>query len=432
MKKLSITAKKIIVTVLVVLLSVGTFFLGYGVREWKMNPSAAKLDDILNLIENNYDGEFDRDKFIASAVSGSLDRFSAYFTESEYKTNLEQSQGIKKGKLGISFYTGTNRIYSVEGNSPAEKAGITSGEVIGVKGKDEAEFTVVETSADFLEKYSVFELDEEFFLKIKTCDGVKEYTVKKSDYLQSFVWYQDFSGSYGLTKTDGKWETEKLGFDLVSEVKDGYCFVRFASFYGDAETQMEAVLEKMKSNGIKKIVLDLRQNGGGYLDVLCGITRFFCPGKPAQAVAVAQYKKGSYVFKAPLSANRYGDFGFEKIVLLMSEGTASASEALAGAILDYDEKFGKNIVKIVLSDSVLQNADGTQMTVYRSYGKGIMQSHYKLSDGSVLKMTNAHLTWPVSGKTIHGVGITPDTDSRVVGVKSIEGKDAQAEFAMAD
>ena len=70
MKKLSVKTKRVIAAVAAAVLLCGTFFLGFKSREWFMNPAAAKLDEILKLIEDNYDGEFDRDKFISSAVSG--------------------------------------------------------------------------------------------------------------------------------------------------------------------------------------------------------------------------------------------------------------------------------------------------------------------------------------------------------------------------
>ena len=431
MKKLSVKTKRVIAAVAAAVLLCGTFFLGFKSREWFMNPAAAKLDEILKLIEDNYDGEFDRDKFISSAVSGTLDRYSTYYTESEYKETEDRHQGINKGKLGISFYTGTNRIYSVAGNSPAEKAGITSGEIVGIKAADESEYKVVAKFEDFSENYSAFELDEEFFVKIKNGENIAEYAVKKSDYVESYVWYKDFSGSYGLTLNKGVWQLEKLGYSLPVDVKEGYAYIKFSSFYGEAENQMEKALEKMKENGIKKVVLDLRKNGGGYMNVFCGISRFFCPGKSGQPTSIARYTKSSYTFCAPKSANRYDDFAFESIALLMDSGSASASEALAGAILDYDEKYNKNIVKIVLADSVAVNSAGEEETVFRSYGKGIMQTTFTLSDGSAIKMTTAHILWPVTKKTIHGSGITTATDEkRVFNVKSVEGKDAQAEFAM--
>ena len=80
-----------------------------------------------------------------------------------------------------------------------------------------------------------------------------------------------------------------------------------------------------------------------------------------------------------------------------------------GAVLDYDQSSGNNIVRIVLDP---MEVDGK--VVYRSYGKGIMQSMYtNYLTGEAVKLTTAEVVWPVTEGSIHGVGFTPETDSRV-------------------
>ena len=91
---------------------------------------------------------------------------------------------------------------------------------------------------------------------------------------------------------------------------------------------------------------------------------------------------------------------------MCDEGTASAAEALIGAILDYDSE---NIVSVVVSSSTLNGE-----TVYKTYGKGIMQTTYANLDGSAVKLTTAGIFWPVSNVTIHDVGITTNVSSKVV------------------
>ena len=91
---------------------------------------------------------------------------------------------------------------------------------------------------------------------------------------------------------------------------------------------------------------------------------------------------------------------------MCDEGTASASEALIGAMLDYDVN---NIVSVVVSSSTLNG-----QTVYKSYGKGIMQSTFVNPGGSAVKLTSACIFWPVSNTTIHNKGITTNVSNKVV------------------
>ncbi len=432
MNKHSAKFNKIITYVILTFIVIGSFFLGYGVREWKLNPTASELDRILNIIENNYDGDFNRDEFISAAVNGSLDKYSTYYTVDEYLENEDKHQGINNGKIGISFYADTNEIYSVAGNSPAEKAGITQGKVTGLKSVQASEYTQISNQSDLTDMYALFGLDEQFCVRIQNEGTTEYYTLAKTNYVESYVWYYDSTGAYGFEQTNEKWtliKLESLQKSLKTQINKDYCYVKYSSFYGESAAQMQIALEKMKESGIKKVVLDLRKNGGGYMDILCKIASFFCPGINGQPISVATYKSGdSYSFG--MDGNNYNDYGFEKITLLMDSGSASASEALAGAILDYDEKYSKNVVNVILKESSALNGGESDVIQFKTYGKGIMQSYFNLPGGKAIKMTTAHIKWPVSGKCIHETGITENTDLRVKGVLSVDGKDAQLEYAM--
>ena len=101
----------------------------------------------------------------------------------------------------------------------------------------------------------------------------------------------------------------------------------------------------------------------------------------------------------------YSTYGFEKIIVLANQNTASASEVLIGAMLDYDTQ---NKLTVVL-DGFTENGQ----TTYRTYGKGIMQTTYLNVDGSAVKLTTAKMFWPKSNISIHGIGITETTSSKV-------------------
>jgi len=217
--------------------------------------------------------------------------------------------------------------------------------------------------------------------------------------------YADDSGEYNLTLSDGAWVLEKSKNPPKTQINEGFAYIRLSSFNGNAYEQIKAALGKMNERGITKLVLDLRNNGGGYMSVLTDIAGLLIPGGTKQAVSVVRYKNGS-TESYETSSNSYSDYGFTGIAVLANKNTASASEALIGAMLDYDASNGKNIVKVVVAGE-----DG----VAKTYGKGIMQTTYEFKEtGSAIKLTTAEIFWPVSGKSIHGKGITTATDGRVI------------------
>ena len=160
-------------------------------------------------------------------------------------------------------------------------------------------------------------------------------------------------------------------------------------------------------NGKRKLILDLRGNGGGYVDICQSVAKFFVPApeNSFSLIATAEYKKDpktdkskTEIFKS--SAIEFGTYNYTKIIVLADENTASASEMLIGAMLSYDTQ---DKIEVVLAPS--KDDDG--QTVYKSYGKGIMQTTYvNTFGGGALKLTTAKLVWPDGKTCIHGVGIT--------------------------
>ena len=145
-------------------------------------------------------------------------------------------------------------------------------------------------------------------------------------------------------------------------------------------------------------MLDLRNNGGGRVDILTEIAAFLCKDAAGSfPVLTVEYKDGKEeIYRAPKSA--YSDYFTDQteIAVLANCNTASASEALAGAMLDYGT--------IGYEDVYLAEIG----SVARTYGKGIMQTTYtNILTGEGVKLTTAVIRWPVSGNCIHGRGILP-------------------------
>jgi carboxyl-terminal processing protease len=147
------------------------------------------------------------------------------------------------------------------------------------------------------------------------------------------------------------------------------------------------------------LVLDLRSNGGGYLDILCEIAAYFCKdtGEKNPVVAISVDKNGKEeTFSA--SKNLYNEYfqADSRICVLADSSSASASECLIGAMLDYKA--------IAYGDICLSKRSG----VVKTYGKGIMQaSYYYPMDKSTVTFTVAYYNPPYGGN-YHGDGVQPD------------------------
>jgi C-terminal processing protease CtpA/Prc len=144
-------------------------------------------------------------------------------------------------------------------------------------------------------------------------------------------------------------------------------------------------------------VLDLRGNGGGYLDITLEIASYFCKNsdKRKPLVAVADYGEKTEKFYA--TGNCYNEYfsAESRIFVLADNQTASASECLIGCMIDYGAISYADICIAQRGEEV------------KTYGKGIMQTTYPLTGiyGDAVKLTTARICWPVSNRCIHGRGI---------------------------
>ena len=172
-----------------------------------------------------------------------------------------------------------------------------------------------------------------------------------------------------LPSIDSEMLTEEIGY------------IRIESFETDTATQFETALAELEEQGMQSLVVDLRYNGGGLVDSVVQILDDILP-------------EGLIVYTEDKNGNRQeykssGDTHFDyPMVVLINQDSASASEIFAGAIKDYE--YGTLI--------------GTT-----TYGKGIVQVIFPLSDGDAIKLTTAKYFTP-NGNYIHGVGIDPDIE----------------------
>ncbi|MBR2903984.1 MAG: PDZ domain-containing protein [Clostridia bacterium] len=402
------TRNKIATGVIALATAVTTFFIGMGVSPLFMDEEMRALMMIKNQIQREYYYGVTDEQFydtIFDAINNDLlDPYSAYMTREEYSLNLSQADGNRVGSGIVSDVwertDGTQEIYVrfVRGNSPAERAGLERGDRVLAIGEAEDDLIAL-TKYDELKDFLGTQYPGDVFYVQYERGGVTDVIpLSTASFVENYVYYRTGDTSYEFTgDTATTWtETSSPIVGLPADT----AYIRLAKFNGGAAGQFGVAMSKFKEQGKKHLVLDLRDNGGGYMDILCEIASYFCKDGQGNnpTVAVARYKDGSQEY---FNASRnvfYDYFSTDsKIYVLADDGTASASECLIGAMVDYGALSTQNIC--------LTERNG----IAKTYGKGIMQTTFTFGFGYVdaIRLTTAQIHWPKSGTCIHGVGLTP-------------------------
>lgn len=281
------------------------------------------------------------------------DPYSAYMSAEEYNKKLDDNEGLDAG-IGISIcsHPDTSYIYviNVSVGSPADLAGIKTGDSItAVDGTDVLEIGV----SAAVEKIRG-EIGTDCVLSINRGDE-----------------------TLSLTATRGRYVTTSV----FSHMIDSLCYIQITDFNAATVPQFEAAIADATDRGATGLIFDVRGNGGGTLDSVDKILDILLP---EGEVVSATYKNGK---KEVLFSSDKNEIDLPMTVLC-DEGTASAAELFAASIRDFEK--GKLI--------------GT-----KTYGKGIMQETFALSDGSAVRLTVAYFN-PPSGINFHGKGLTPDIE----------------------
>ncbi|MCB9191304.1 MAG: S41 family peptidase [Flavobacteriales bacterium] len=306
-----------------------------------------KFDDVLNLIEEKYVEHPDYTALVDEAIIGmvkELDPHSEYMTAEEYQKMSEPLTGNFEG-IGIQFNITKDTITVVSpiSGGPSERLGIRSGDKIVV-----IEDTVVAgigiTNRDVIDKLRG---DKGTKVRIKILrrkvKDLIDYTIER-DKIPIF----SLDASYMLTEDIG--------------------YVKLNRFAQTTMQEFYEALDELEPQGMEHLVLDLRGNSGGYLNTAIQLSDEFLADKE-----LIVYTEGVSNPKRESFATRRGRFEKGKLVVLIDEGSASASEIVAGAIQDHDR--GLIIGR-------------------RSFGKGLVQRPFKLRDGSTLKLTTARYYTP--------------------------------------
>ncbi len=392
--------------IIAVCIAMGSFLGGVLTRELMLDPDLRSLIKLKEHIQKYYYEEVTDDEFynvlFESVNENLLDDYSWYMGKESFQQSKTESTGAQEG-LGIVFRTESPTgeaqmlVSRVCGNSPAESAGVVAGDYVIGFGRTEKEMTesnVFSAFAAFLQEFSA---NETFFIRLRSGENGKERTVclSKQTYVENYVFYRTNTVSYHFTGDDAL-ELTARGQPLVSLDNDT-AYIRLVKFNGAAAEEFAKAMLEFKKDGKKNLVLDLRGNGGGYLDIMQKIGAYFCKdsSKSKPVVAIADYGEKQTQFRA--SGNVYKDYfsNDSRICVLADSDSASASECLIGCMVDYGA--------VEYDDICLAERSG----IAKTYGKGIMQTTYPLGlTGDAVKLTTAKIVWPISKKCIHGVGVT--------------------------
>jgi carboxyl-terminal processing protease len=325
--------------------------------------SLGKLDfgafwDIWNFVKENYYQQpvSDEDLFYGSVkgiLEGLDDPYSVFFDPEEAKEFNESLNGSFEG-IGAQIdvdETGQLVIVAPMPESPAAVADLRPGDkILAIDGEETTGMSV-----------------EEAVMKIRGPKGTAVILVITRNGLESAVEVEIFRDTIIINS-------------LELEIRDdGLAIISLYTFNEDAGEQFIAAVNDLLSAGAKGIILDLRSNPGGMLDVAIDIGSAWT----GQKTVVIQETRGR---QQAFVGSQHARLSQIPTVVLVDSGSASASEIVAGALQDYD------LAKIV----------GT-----RTFGKGSVQDFQELEDGSAVKLTVAEWLTP-NGRSINHVGITPD------------------------
>lgn len=352
---------------------------------------------VIKAIEEYYldDKEMSYSDYAKLIVGSVCDDYSEFMTKEEYEQLIKEDSGNVVG-VGLSFLRSSTdaTIHTVSGNSPAENAGITAGGKI-IKVND----VTVSNYEEFKTQMLLYDIGVEFTLTIDYDGEIKTFTLARQNFISNLVTYRDKNTGYRFNGEKGTNMVENPA-NAMPELPENTAYVKFTNFFGDNTVQnIESCLNYAVAQGKKNVVVDLRDNGGGYVHMMSDIVAMFVRGEKT-LTAVAEFKNGT----KDLYYTKGENFkSFENVYFLANESSASASEALMGALIDYNVLPYANVI--------VQNKTLTDGKA-RTFGKGIMQSTLVNNfTGDALKITVARILWPVSGTCIHGSGIVATAEN---------------------
>lgn len=333
---------------------IGTFYANHfsGNRLNIINSGSNRLNNLLHIINDQYVDEVNIDSLVDKAIPqilSELDPHSVYINAKDVQTLNDDLKGSFSG-VGIEFNIRQDTIHvqNVIKNGPAEKAGLIAGDkIVAIDGKP------------FVGKQVT---NEESMRRLKgpkdtkVIIGVKRYGTQK---ILSF------------TVTRGEIPQHSISATYMLDEHTGY--IRIKNFAETTYAELLIALAKLSQEGFTNLVIDLRDNSGGYLERAVQMVNEFLPKNK-----LIVYTEGRKQPRQEYRSDGHGSYKEIPLVVLINEGSASASEIFAGAIQDNDR--------------------GT-IIGRRSFGKGLVQKQIEFPDGSLVRLTIARYYTP-SGRCI--------------------------------
>ncbi|AUD01273.1 S41 family peptidase [Spirosoma pollinicola] len=333
---------------------IGATFFGGAKSMNNIGKGYAKYREILQLIENNYVDSVNTDELVDYSITKMLEKLdphTAYMNPQDAIAARSQLEGGFDG-IGVEFNIYKDTVYVVTplAGGPSESVGIQSGDkIIKVDGKSL-------TTGGKIENSSVFKA-----LRGKRGTDVRLTILRKGD-----------KEAKDFTVTRDRIPTYSVDAAYMIDAKTGY--LKINRFSETTYDEFKTALASLKSKGMTQLMLDLRNNPGGYMDRATNIADEFISGN--KLLVYTDGKDNRYDRKT--MARIDGQFEEGPLVVLVDEGSASASEIVSGALQDHDRAL---------------------IAGRRSFGKGLVQMPVQLADGSELRLTISRYYTP-SGRSI--------------------------------
>lgn len=360
MKEFSDFKKGVIYGILVSVFAVLVVNIGYSLYSRFVTKDLlyeAKAKTIYSLMDDKFTGDIDKKKMYEGIYTGMVygigDKYSTYISEEEYENFKMHTEGNYYGIGAITIYdseSGNIYVDAVYENSPAEKAGLQSGDV--------------------LKKVEDFEITYETY-----SDAIERIRGEKGTKFNLTYYRPSENKTYTTEITRDEVYTPTVSHTVLD---NGIGYLRISGFEGVTVDQFKTNANALKAANIKSLIIDLRNNPGGLLTTVSEIADEFLD---EGIITYTEDKKGNKEYVR----SKEGKWDIP-VAILVNGNSASASELLTGALKD------EGIAKVV----------GTN-----TYGKGVVQTTFPFKDGSALKITTSKYYTP-KGVCIDGVGIAPD------------------------
>jgi carboxyl-terminal processing protease len=342
----------------VLMLSLGGSVASKGTESAATYEQLRLFTEVLSIVQNQYVDEVPPKELIYSAIKGTLrglDPHSSFLDPDSYREMQVETSG-SFGGLGIEITLKDDIltvVSPIEG-TPAHRAGLVTGDrIVKIDGLATKDMQLPDA--------------------VKRMRGKPGTKVTVSIVREGWTEPRDFE----ITR-----EQIRVHSVRTHDLGSGIAYVKLRQFQEQTPGDLAAALERFSKSGMKALVLDLRNNPGGLLTAAVEVTEEFIDDGKLVVYTEGRVRNQNMRF----SAHAKKSYPSLPVVVLVNQGSASASEIVAGALQDW----GRAIVV------------GTQ-----TFGKGSVQTIIPLSDGSGLRLTTAKYFTP-KGRSIHGTGITPD------------------------